>query len=51
MCKSLSIENCCSGGMVACTLHDGEFVHHESIIVTFGGKIIEKEVEIIEKKK
>jgi len=51
MCKSLSIENCCSGGMVDCPLHDGEFVHHESIIDTIGGKIIKKEVEIIEKKK
>lgn len=50
MCKSMGIENCCTGGMVNCPMHDDETVRQESTTDTIDGKIIKKEIEIIEKK-
>ena len=51
MCKSMGIENCCTGGMVDCPMHDDATVRKESITDTIDGKIIKKEIEIIEKNK
>ncbi len=51
LCKNMGIENCCSGDMVDCPMHDGETAHHVSTTDTIDGKIIKKEIEIIEKKK
>lgn len=50
MCKSMGIDNCCTGGMVDCPMHDDELVRKESTTDTIDGKIIKKEIEIIEKK-
>ncbi|HMT30250.1 MAG TPA: hypothetical protein PKD91_13330 [Bacteroidia bacterium] len=51
MCEKMGIKDCCTGGMVDCPMHSGEMIHHESTTDTIDGKIIKKEIEIIEKKK
>lgn len=51
MCKNMGMKDCCKGGMANCPMNKGGMIHHESSTDTVDGKIIKKEIDIIEKLK
>ncbi|MBL0339620.1 MAG: hypothetical protein IPP71_01145 [Bacteroidetes bacterium] len=51
MCKNMGMKDCCNGDMANCPKKKGGMMHHESSTDTVDGKIIKKEIDIIEKLK